>query len=409
MAKKKTPWEKLISTYKGTSIDHDGLKLVTLAQWALESGFGKSDLATKHNNFAGLKYRQRMADHATPVDYPAHDGIDTYCKFDSLKAFIHGYWHFIASGPYDGWEAFGDDPLGYIRHIKAKGYAADPNYVSKIAKVYDRLAEELGSDEELDRPHRRELGDVQPVMLEPVTGAPHRKRSAYPNGLEGLIVHYDAGRIRPKYADNEDSDYGSRGTITWGSSQGYRYLCISRTGRVFAPDNWDWDHWGYHAGTSECPVTGRTSVSRYYVGVEMNNPGYLYEAQEDGVFCPWYNSKRTENGRIIHDGRGRVYRADPDDEWFSRDQVRHASGGNITPGYYLPYTHAQYDALKGVVLAAATARPASFRFDLIFGHDEISPGRKQDPGGALAYEGRVMIMAEFRAEVAALHAAIPIG
>jgi len=400
MAKKKTPWEKLVRIYMKASIDHEALKLVTLAQWALESGFGESELATEHNNFGGLKYRARMADHASPIDYTAHDGVDTYCKFDTIENFIAGYWHFIESGPYDGWAAFGDDPLGYIRHIHSKGYAGDPNYVSKVASLHDRLSTDLGIDQELDRPNRREFGDVEPAVLEPVADATHRTRGSYPNRLEGLIVHYDAGRIRPRFAPQEDSDWGSQGTIRHGGRNGFRYLCISRTGRVFAPENWDWDRWGYHAGTSECPVTGRTSVSRHYAGIEMNNPGLLYEAQEDGVFCPWFNSKRTDRGRVIRDNRGRCFRRNERDEWFSSDQVRFATGGNITEGYYLPYTLAQYEALKGVVATAATARPDSFRRDFVFGHDEVSPGRKQDPGGALAHEGRLMTMAEFRAEIA---------
>ncbi|MCB1921749.1 MAG: glucosaminidase domain-containing protein [Candidatus Competibacteraceae bacterium] len=32
------------------------MKTVRLAQWALESGYGSSELAQKHYNFAGLKF-----------------------------------------------------------------------------------------------------------------------------------------------------------------------------------------------------------------------------------------------------------------------------------------------------------------------------------------------------------------
>lgn len=398
----KTPWEELIEVYHLSKTPYPDLKAITLAQWALESGYGTSALATEHFNFGGLKFRERMAAHALPVDYQAHDGEDTYCKFADYESFIAGYWHFIASGPYDGWEDYGDDPLGYIRHIHSKGYAADPAYVAKVAKVFEDIADDLGIGDQIDRPNKRDYGEDLAVVLEPVMGQSHKIRGSYENGLEGLIVHYDAGRIRPKYAADENSDWGSIKTIEWGARQGYRYLCISRTGRVFAPDNWDWDHWGSHAGRSKCPITARTWVSQYYVGVEMNNPGLLYEAQEDGVFCPWYNSRRRENGSVILDERGRCYRLDPRDEWFNRERVRYASGENIFPGYYLPYTRAQFEALKGVVALAKSERPDTFGYDFIFGHDEVSPGRKQDPGGALAHEDRLMTMTEFRAEVTPL-------
>lgn len=392
-------WGDLIKEYKKTDINYPALKLVTLAQWALESGYGRSKLATEHNNFSGLKYRDRMAQHANPVSYGAHDGVDIYCKFTNISAFIVGYWHFIESGPYSGWEDFGENPLGFIRHLKSRGFAGDPNYVEKVMDVFNRLSEELDDFEEADRPPRRHIGDTRAVAIELVAGRDHRIRGDYHRGLEGLIVHYDAFRIKPKFAEQENSDWASVRTIEMGTDYGYRYLCISRTGRIFGPSNWDWDHWGYHAGRSKCPVTDRTGVSRYYAGIEMNNPGLLFQAQEENVFCPWYNSRLRSDGMVELDGRGRCYRVNARDEWYTAGQVRHATGGNIYSGYYLPYTMAQFEALKGLVALAASQRPSTFRYDLVLGHDEVSPGRKQDPGGALAYEGRIMQMDEFRREV----------
>lgn len=139
-------WEDLVKEYAATPIKAPRLKIVTLAQWALESGFASSELAREHNNFGGLKFRARVNRGretdplATPVDYQAHDGEDVYCKFGSLGDFILGYWAFIENGSmYDGWEAYGDDASGYIGHLKKNGYAGDPAYVGKVLDLLPRI------------------------------------------------------------------------------------------------------------------------------------------------------------------------------------------------------------------------------------------------------------------------------
>lgn len=144
-------FEALIRTYAEAPIRAPRLKTITLAQWALESGWGSSELARDHRNFAGLKYRARVnagrpADRplATPVDYLAHDGEDTYCAFASLEDFIAGYWAFVGNGAmYDGWEAYAEDPSGYIAHLKRGGYAADPHYVQKVLRALPTLRREV--------------------------------------------------------------------------------------------------------------------------------------------------------------------------------------------------------------------------------------------------------------------------
>ena len=139
-------------------------------------------------------------------------------------------------------------------------------------------------------------------------------------------------------------------------------------------------------------------MSQFYVGVEMNNPGFLYPTLDPNVFVPWYNSVRTANGRIITDGRGRATRKSASDEYYTAAEARLAQGGNIAKGWYLPYSHDQFEALTNLVIYLATRFP-SFSIDRVFGHDEVSPGRKQDPGGALGNPAELMTMAEFRADL----------
>ena len=129
------------SSFKGVS---DGLKVASLSQWILESGRGDSKLARDHLNFGGLKFRERMMGYATPVDYTGSDGeATTYCRFSSIAEFVAGYWHFIRSGPYDGWDQLGDDGVGYIRHISAS-YAGDAQYVGKVLGLFQEARDLLG-------------------------------------------------------------------------------------------------------------------------------------------------------------------------------------------------------------------------------------------------------------------------
>lgn len=124
-------WSALLCTYAADADYTGAMKAASVAQWILESGRGTSDLAKDHRNYASLKFRERMKHFAQPTDYKASDGVDVYCKFASEKDFIAGYWHFIDSGPYDGYKKFENDAAGYIRHI-APNYAGDVKYIDKV-------------------------------------------------------------------------------------------------------------------------------------------------------------------------------------------------------------------------------------------------------------------------------------
>jgi len=261
-----------------------------------------------------------------------------------------------------------------------------------------RAFQPLPVEEDGERPGRSRHGDYAPPVFETATGVRHLSQGRRPDGLEGLIVHFDAYRIKAAGNGAEDSDRRTLDMMRSGRDNGYHYGEISRTGKIYLPEGFEWGEWGSHAGASKCPVTGRTGVSRYYVGFEMNNPGLLHEAQEDGVFCPWFNSLRTDKGAVILDARGRCTRKSANDEWYPASAVRKvAARGNIKAGTYLPYSFDQFEALTNLCLYLARTFPATFSLDRVFGHDEVAPDRKNDPGGALADPARLMTMIEFRA------------
>ena len=110
-----------------------------IAQWIYESGHFKSDLAVRHFNFAGLKYRNEMSNYCTKVEYNAHDGIDYYCKFDSIEAFVIGYEAFMNRPVYNGvWNHLGSG-IDYLRFIVARGYCPSKGYIENILKIEKTL------------------------------------------------------------------------------------------------------------------------------------------------------------------------------------------------------------------------------------------------------------------------------
>jgi hypothetical protein len=248
--------------------------------------------------------------------------------------------------------------------------------------------------DEAERPSRLELGEVMQPDFETLDGVFHKVRGYRPNGLEGLIVHFDAARVLP------DSDRSTAAVMRHGAQAGYHYGAISRSGRVFLPQGFNWEGWGYHAGISECPATGRKGVSQYYVGFELNNPGRLYPAVQTGVFCPWFNTRRDDRGQVVLDEDGRCTRLNENGEWYRDYEVRLCEGGNIAKGWYLPYSAEQFASLTAICIWLSRQFPHTFRLDRVFGHDEVSPGRKCDPGGAMGTPTELMTMAQFRSHLA---------
>lgn len=138
------------------------------------------------------------------------------------------------------------------------------------------------------------------------------------------------------------------------------YFAIDRDGNI--GQNFSLDRWGYHAGKSKWPILG-TGVSKQLVGIE--------------VCCP---------GTLDHNGEA----------WFgvrygSEDYRRVKSSGNVRAGVYHRFTQHQERALERLLIWLKTNNPSVFQLDLVLGHDEVSPGRKNDPGGSLS-----CTMPEFR-------------
>jgi flagellum-specific peptidoglycan hydrolase FlgJ/N-acetylmuramoyl-L-alanine amidase len=129
-----------------TRIAHPGLKIVTLAQWALESKWGESGLAKDHFNFGGMKGIAEighLSDIASVVRYQAHDGWDRYLRFETLENFVAGYWRFMERSPYRGWKERAASEREFMSFISRKWAPSDPQYTSKVLDIAERIRRAL--------------------------------------------------------------------------------------------------------------------------------------------------------------------------------------------------------------------------------------------------------------------------
>ncbi len=172
-------------------------------------------------------------------------------------------------------------------------------------------------------------------------------RGTYATGYpQGTVVHFTAGRHN-----------GLASALNYQVGQGHLYFVIDENGNI--GQNFSLDSWGYHAGTSSYPgLSG--SVSNELVGIEVQCAGKL--AKQGSKYHTWFRTTVPES----------EVRAIPNKK------------DNQAQGYYEKYTEAQENALTTLILWLHKNNPSVFNLDLVVGHDEVSPGRKNDPGGSLS-------------------------
>ena len=112
-----------------------------IAQAILESGWGKSVLASKYHNYFGLKcciaWKGKSVNMATKEEYKVGTLTnirDNFRVFDSMEDGVKGYFDFINTIRYANLKGV-KSPEEYVRRIKADGYATSSKYVDNIMKV----------------------------------------------------------------------------------------------------------------------------------------------------------------------------------------------------------------------------------------------------------------------------------
>ena len=112
-----------------------------IAQAILESGWGKSCLASKYHNYFGLKcgssWKGKSVNMTTKEEYKVGTITnirDNFRVFDDFDDGIRGYFEFINTRRYANLKGV-KSPEDYVRRLKADGYATSSKYVDNVMKV----------------------------------------------------------------------------------------------------------------------------------------------------------------------------------------------------------------------------------------------------------------------------------
>ena len=112
-----------------------------IAQAIIESGWGKSGLASKYHNYFGLKcgssWKGKSVNMATKEEYKVGTITnirDNFRVFEDFDDGIRGYFEFINKSRYANLKGV-KNPEEYVRRLKADGYATSSKYVDNIMRV----------------------------------------------------------------------------------------------------------------------------------------------------------------------------------------------------------------------------------------------------------------------------------
>jgi N-acetyl-anhydromuramyl-L-alanine amidase AmpD len=220
-----------------------------------------------------------------------------------------------------------------------------------------RFEDTTADVQEPERPDPETVpGDVQITTLDkPLLSFPSlqmKTQGTFANGFpKGLVVHFTAGR-------DEKGLQSAKDTVAWGIQMGYAFWCMGTDGQIIRTH--DVSRWGYHCGSSSWPTLG-SSLSNQLLGLEICNPGLLKKSGEK--YLTWFGAEVPAH--MVVEIKDRRYPQE-------------------TPGFYAKYTPEQESALVDLILYLKASRPDVFQIAYVLGHDEVSPGRKNDPGGALS-------------------------
>ncbi len=154
-----------------------------------------------------------------------------------------------------------------------------------------------------------------------------------------IVIHFTGGR-------------SARSSANWlcnPSAKASAHVVIGKEGEIIQLVPFDTIAW--HAGRSQWQ--DRSGLNKYSIGIEIDNAGRL-EQREQGYYT-WFGTKVA-------------------DEWVTRAVHRNES----LHSYWHAFTEAQISATEQLCILLKEV----YSIKTIVGHEEISPGRKVDPGPA---------------------------
>lgn len=137
------PWScsDFISRYAAMAMDHQkryGIPAsVTLAQMALESDWGQSELAINGKNYFGIKATRKWVADGKP--FSEHDDEkrnEKFCNYASVEESMEHHSKLLTSKHYQRYCAFpATDYQNWLRGLIKAGYASGKGYVASCEKI----------------------------------------------------------------------------------------------------------------------------------------------------------------------------------------------------------------------------------------------------------------------------------
>ena len=157
---------------------------------------------------------------------------------------------------------------------------------------------------------------------------------------DSIIIHYTAGR----------DGKSSANFLSKKSTKASAHIVVGREGTIYQLVPFDTVSW--HAGKST--YNGRTGFNRYSIGIEIDNAGILEPSGDQ--FVSWFGKKYTVS-----------------------EVVKAVHRNESKEKYWHLYTEWQIEIVEEICEILLDSYPA---INQILGHEEISKGRKVDPGPA---------------------------
>lgn len=202
-------------------------------------------------------------------------------------------------------------------------------------------------------------------------------KGRYPKGYpEGAVVHWTSGR----YEGDRHKNF-----INFMRRRHLGTLYIDREGKIFQDLRLHLKYW--HSGLSRHPFyPGTTAIHNRAIGIECEGAGQVKPLPSGKGFYAWWDEDIKTGGPK----KGATVIPESDVQFI---QTGH---NNIARGYYHKLTEKQIHALTCTLIWLYLNSPDVFDLAKVVGHDEICPGRKSDPGGALVIGGVPYTMDQYR-------------
>ena len=203
-----------------------GVHSPIIAQAIVESGWGDSVLASRYNNYFGLKcgssWKGSSVNMATREEYKPgvvtniRDNFRTYEDFD---AGIRGYFEFISYSRYANLKGV-TNPREYCEKIKSDGYATSSSYVDTLMRVIQE--NNLTRFDNSDKPQSDvNIEDLAQRVIKGEFGSGEERKVLLGGNYEKVQqrVNEILGSSKPKYNIDDLAKRAIRGEFGNGSTR----------------------------------------------------------------------------------------------------------------------------------------------------------------------------------------------